>query len=165
MLRIKGGYYAHPRTIVSSRTNVDSQRGFCYATLLKKDACIAWNPDRTLGALEDHEILRHVVKGGFLWLTSYFPFAEHLHSYQRYYVFFREYWKKTAWNAAGCRYIGFGGIPNPMKLIFRSLLGPWRGIKEALAHRNAILFTCYCLESLAFLYGYVCWKRKLFLAR
>lgn len=165
LLRVKGAHYARPQLAVSSKDNVDSQRGFTYATLLKKDACVAWKPDKMLAAGEDHEILRHVVKAGFLWLTSYFPLAEHLHSDQGHLVFFREYWNKAAWNTAGCRYIGLGETLNPVQLILRSSLGLWRGIKEAFAHRNAFIFTCYCLESLAFVYGYVCWKKKLFLTR
>jgi len=157
-------YATRPRLVVSSKNNMDSQRGFTYATLLKREACVAWKPDRALAAGEDHEILRQVVKTGFLWLTSYFAFAEHLQSDQSFFAFFRDIWNKTAWNTAGCRYIKLIML-NPAQLILRSLLGLWTGIQETLVSRNALVFPYRCVDGLAFFYGYVCWKKKLFLHR
>jgi glycosyltransferase involved in cell wall biosynthesis len=157
-------YATRPRLVVSSKGNMDSQRGFTYAALMRKEACTTWKPDKTLAACEDHEILRHVVQRGFLWLTSYFVFAEHLQSQQSYFALLREAWKSTAWNTAGCRYTELVKL-NPVQLVFRSLLGVWSGIKESLSSRNALVFPHRCVDELALLYGYVCWKKKLFLHR
>lgn len=161
------GLYEHatrPRLVVSSRKNIDFQRGFTYAALVRREAVAGWNPDRMLSAGEDHEILRRVVGKGFLWLTSYLAFAEHLQSDQSYFVFFRDVWRKAVWNAAGCRYIKLIEL-NLAQLLLESLLGLWSGIKESLKSRNVLVFPYYCVDRLAFFYGYVCWKKKLFLHR
>jgi len=158
-------YYAiHPRLVVSSKSNMDSQRGYAYATLLKKEAVADWKPDRTLAACEDHEILRHVVRRGFLWLTSFFVYAEHLQPDQSYFAFFRDIWRKGAWNAAGGRYIQAIKL-NPPQLASRSLLVIWTGIRTSFLFRNAFVFLYYFVDDLAFFYGYVCWKKNLFLPR
>jgi glycosyltransferase involved in cell wall biosynthesis len=163
---IRGAYTnaTRPRLIVSSRKNMDSQRGFTYATLIRKEACATWKPWSTLAAGEDQEILRHIVKKNFLWLTSYFVFAEHLYDDQDYLTFFRNFYKKTVWNTAGCRYTKLIKL-DMGQLIFRTFLGLWTGLKLSLLSRNAFIFVYRCVDSLAFFYGYVCWKRKLFLHR
>ena len=157
-------FATRPRLVVSSKKNVDSQRGFTYATLIRKVAVASWKPDRTLVACEDHEFLRHVVKRGFLWLTSYFAFAEHLQPDQNYFTFFRNIWRKTAWNTAGCRNTGLIKL-NPVQLIFRSLLKFWSGIKESISSRNALVLTYHSIDALAFFYSYICWRKHLFLRR
>jgi glycosyltransferase involved in cell wall biosynthesis len=158
-------YYAtRPRLVVSSKSNVDSQRGYTFATLMKKKAVATWKPDGTLAACEDHEILRHVVGRGFLWLTSYFVFAEHFQPDQHYFAFFREIWRKGTWNTAGGRYIQVIKL-NPAQLIFTTVVMIWAGIKTSILFRNAFVSLYYFVDSFAFFYGYVCWKKKLFLHR
>jgi glycosyltransferase involved in cell wall biosynthesis len=157
-------FATRPRLVVSSKKNVDSQRGFTYATLMRKEAVASWKPDRTLVACEDHEILRYVVKRGFLWLTSRFAFAEHLQPDQNYFTFFRNVWRKTAWNTAGCRNTGLIKL-SLAQLIFRILLKFRSGIKESFSSRNALVLPYHCIDGLAFFYGYICWKKKLFLRR
>ena len=157
-------YATRTRLVVSSKNNMDSQRGFTYATLMRKEACATWEPDGKLAACEDHEILRHVVRRGFLWLTSYFVFAEHLQSDQSHLTFFWDVWRKTAWNIAGCRYTGLVKF-NLGQLIFAILVKFWSGIKISFLSRDALIFPYYYVNGLAFLYGYVCWKKKLFLRR
>jgi glycosyltransferase involved in cell wall biosynthesis len=161
----RGTYYAtRPRLVVSSKNNVDSQRGYTYATLMKKEAVATWKPDGTLTAGEDHEILRHVVNRGFLWLTSYFVLVEHLRPDQHYFDFFSNIWMDVAWNAAGRRYVQVIKL-NPAQLMFQSVLMVWAGIKTSIMFRNAFLSLYYFVYSLAFFYGYVCWKKKLFRQR
>jgi len=153
-----------PRLIVSSRNNMDSQRGFTYATLIRKESCVTWKPSATLAAGEDHEILRHIVKRGFVWLTSYFVFAEHLHHDQSYVTLFRRFWKKNVWNTAGCRYIKLINL-NIRQLIFRTFVAFLAGIKASFQSRNAFILAYRCVEGLSFLHGYLCWKKGLFLHR
>lgn len=164
LMRGVHNYLTRPRLVVSSKKNMDSQRGFTYATLMKKKAAASWKPDKTLAAAEDHGILRHVVRRDFLWLTSYFVFAEHLYSAQSYFSFFRDIWRKRVWNTAGCRYIKLIEL-NPAQLIIRTLFEFASGIKNSFLSRNAFAFPYYCVDGLAFFYGYVCWKKKLFLHR
>jgi len=154
-------YATRPRLVVSSKNNVDSQRGYTYATLMKKEAVATWKPDGTLTAGEDHEILRHVISRGFLWLTSYFVLVEHLRPDQHYFDFFSNIWRDVAWNAAGRRYVRVIKL-NPAQLMFQSVLMVWAGIKTSIMFRNAFLSLYYFVYSLAFFYGYVCWKKKLF---
>jgi glycosyltransferase involved in cell wall biosynthesis len=161
------GVYKHatrPRLVVSSKKNMDSQRGFLCATLLKKEVFATWKPNKMLTAGEDHEILRHVVKNDFLWLTSYFVFAEHLYPDQSYLAFFRDMWKNTVWNTAGCRYTKLIRC-NPLQLIFASSLELWSAVKTSFLSRNAFAFVYHCVNGLAFFYGCVCWKKELFLRR
>ena len=157
-------YVTRPRLVVSSKDDMDSQRGFLCATLMKKEAVATWKPNKMLTAGEDHEILRHVVRNDFLWLTSYFVFAEHLYPDQSYLTFFRDIWKNTVWNTAGCRYIRLIRY-NPVQLIATSLLELWSAIKTSFSSRNAFAFVYHCVNGFAFFYGCVCWKEKLFLSR
>lgn len=165
------GLYKHatrPRLVVSSKDNIDSQRGFTYATLVRKETCVTWKPDISLAAGEDHEILRHIVRKGVFWLTSYFVFAEHFAEYlcpgQSYFTFFRDLWKKTVWNTAGCRSIKLTKL-NFIELMIKSLVELWSGIKESVLSRNAFVLLYHWVNGLAFFYGYVCWKKGLFLHR
>jgi glycosyltransferase involved in cell wall biosynthesis len=150
--------------IVSSIKNIDSQRGFAYATLIKKEAISDWKPSNILSACEDHEILRHIVRKGFLWLTSYFVFAEHLGYPSNFMSLLKFIWQKTTWNTAGCRYTGFIKL-NPAKLLFRMMLGFWAGLKISCLTRNSLIFSYYCLNELAFFIGYTCWKKKIIFKR
>lgn len=157
-------YVTRPRLVVSSKDNMDSQRGFLCATLMRREAIETWKADRILTAGEDHEILRHVIKRGFLWLTSYFVFAEHLYPDQSYLTLFRYVWRSTVWNTAGCRYIKLIKS-NPPQLMVTSSLKLWSGIKESFSSRNALILPYHCIDGLAFIYGYVCWRKKLFRRR
>lgn len=163
---IRGAYgnITQPRLVVSSRYNRDSQRGFTFATLMRKEACATWKPCSTLGACEDHEILRHIVDRDYLWLTSYFVFAEHLYHDQSFLTFFKNIWKKAVWNAAGCRYTNLIKL-NIGQLVLRSLLVFLIGIKLSFLSRNAFIFVYRGIDGIAFFYGYVCWKKGLFLRR
>jgi GT2 family glycosyltransferase len=150
--------------VVSSKENIDAQRGCTCATLIRKEAVAGWKPDETLVACEDHEILRQVVKSGFIWLTSYFAFAEHLQPDQTCFTFFHNLWRKTIWHTAGCRSTGFINF-SPAKLILKCLIQFWGGIKESLSSRNAFIICYQGIYSLAFFYGYTCWRKQLFLRR
>jgi hypothetical protein len=70
----------------------------------------------------------------------------------------------VAWNAAGRRYVQVIKL-NPAQLMFQSVLMVWAGIKTSIMFRNAFLSLYYFVYSLAFFYGYVCWKKKLFRQR
>lgn len=165
----RGIYYYSPHMHVcalgvSSKNNVDSQRGFTNATLMKKESVTTWKPDKTLAAWEDHEMLRHVVRNGFLWLTSYSVFAEHLQPDQNCFSFFRDIWRNEAWNTAGGRYTRAMKF-NPAQLVFRSLLKFWTGFKISILFRNPFAFLYYLVDGLADFYGYTCWRKNLFLQR
>jgi glycosyltransferase involved in cell wall biosynthesis len=153
-----------PRLVFSSKNNVDSQRGWTYATLIRKEAVTNWEPNRTLAAGEDHELLRQVATQGFLWVTSYFVFAKHLQPVQSYFDFYQNLWKKQKWNAAGLRYIKFTKS-TPNRQLFTSLLTFWAGIKMAFLFRNAFLIPYYFVYCLASNYGYANWRKELFLRR
>jgi glycosyltransferase involved in cell wall biosynthesis len=153
-----------PCLVFSSKNNVDSQRGWTYATLIRKEAVTNWEPNRMLSAGEDHELLRHVVTQGFLWVTSYFVFAKHLEPVQSYFAFYQNLWKKYKWNAAGLRYIKFTKSTFSRQL-FKSLQTFWAGIKMAFLFRNAFLIPHYFVYCLASNYGYVNWRKELFLHR
>jgi len=153
-----------PHVVISSRNNIESQRGWTFATLIKKEAVAAWKPEEVVAAGEDHEILRHVVRNGFLWVTSYFVFAEHFDPVQSYFAFYRNIWRKGAWNAAGLRHIKLVNL-HPYKLISQTISKFLIGIKISFMFRNAFVIPYYFVDSFAFFYGYVCWKKKLFLHR
>ena len=142
-------YQPIPRLVVSSKENMDSQRGWAYATLICKHAVENWLPDEFLCAGEDHQLLRHVVGQGFLWVTSYFVFAEHLHSIQSYFDFYQSMWKKQKWNSAGLRYIKFTKS-SPSQQLLRTILPFWDAVKSAFLFRNALFiphYFVYCFAS------------------
>lgn len=157
-------YQTLPRVVVSSKNNVDSQRGWTYATLIRKEAVANWEPDKVLSAGEDHQLLRHVVRQGFLWVSSYFVFAKHLHPVQSYFSFYKDLWRKYKWNAAGLRYINWTKS-TPNEQLFRTVISVWDGIKIAFLFRNALLIPQYFVNGFASFYGYVNWKKELFLNR
>ena len=157
-------YRPKPRVFVSSKENMDSQRGWAYATLICKAAVENWSPDEFLCAGEDHQLLRHVVRQGFFWVTSYFVFAKHLHSIQSYFEFYKSMWKKQKWNSAGLRYIEFTKT-SPNQQLLRTLLPFRNAVKSAFLFRNALFIPHYFVYSFASFSGYINWEKDLFLER
>lgn len=157
-------YQPIPHVVVSSKRNMDSQRGWAYATLISKQAVENWAPDELLSAGEDHQLLRHVVGHGFLWVTSYFVFAKHLHFIRSYFACYQNMWKKQRWNSAGLRYIKFIRS-SPNQQLLRTMQTFWEAIKIAFLCRNSLIIPHYFVYGFASFYGYVHWKKDLFLKR
>ena len=157
-------YQPTPHIVISSKENIDSQRGWCYATLVRKQAVENWTPDKFLCAGEDHQLLRHIVKQGYLWVTSYFIFAKHLHIIQSYFDFYLNLWKKQKWNSAGLRYISFiKSSPSQQLLIIIQISG--EAVKNAFLFRNALIIPHYFIYGVASFVGYFNWKKGHFLHR
>ena len=157
-------YQPIPHIVVSSKENMDSQRGWAYATLIRKQAVENWAPDDILCAGEDHQLLRYIVGQGYLWVTSYFVFAKHLHSVQSYFDFYQDLWKKQKWNSAGLRYIKFSNS-SPSQQLLRTILSFWDAVKNAFLFGNALIIPHYFVYSFACFHGYINWEKELFLNR
>jgi hypothetical protein len=157
-------YQPIPHVIVSSKKNIDSQRGWAYATLFRRQAVENWAPDKFLCAGEDHQLLRYVVGHGFLWVTSYFVFAKHMHTVQSYFDFYQDLWKKQKWNSAGLRYIKFTNS-SPSQQLLRTIMPFWDAVKNAFLFRNALIIPHYFVYGFASFYGYINWEKELFLNR
>lgn len=149
---------------VTSKYNLDTQRGWTYATLVRKTAVEDWSPDKNLCAGEDHQLLRHVVGKDFLWVTSYHVLARHIVPIQNYFSYFQNLWRKHRWNSAGRRYIHLAqpSISNHLIFTFYKLLF---GIEAAFLFNNAFLIPIAFVYSFASFYGYVNWKKDIFLNR
>ncbi len=151
-------------TVISTKNNIDSQRGWTYATLIMKESVATWNPDSLLSAGEDHQLLRHVVNQGYQWVTSYLVSAKHLEPVQSYFAFYQNLWRKYKWNAAGLRYINFNKV-SPSRQVINMMLTFWTGVKKSFHFMNAFLIPHYIVYCFASYYGYVYWKKELFLKR
>ena len=157
-------YKPIPHVVESSKENMDSQRGWTYATLIRKHVVENWVPDEYLCAGEDHQLLRHVVGQGFLWVTSYFLFAKHLHSIQSYFDFYQKMWKKQTWNSAGLRYIKYTKSSLSQQLL-NSILPFWDAVKSAFLFRNALLIPHCLIYYFASFSGYINWEKDIVLNR
>ena len=157
-------YQPTPRVVVSSKENMNSQRGWCYATLIRKQAVENWAPDKFLCAGEDHQLLRYVVKQGYLWVTSYFVFAKHLHIVSSYFDFYLSLWKKQKWNSAGLRYIKLIKS-SPSQQLLRTMRIFLEAVQNAFLFGNALIIPHYFVYGLASFVGYVNWQKERFLYR
>ena len=157
-------YQPTPRVVVSSKENMDSQRGWCYATLIRKQVVENWAPDKFLCAGEDHQLLRHIVKQGYLWVTSYFVLAEHLHTVHSYVDFYLSLWQKQKWNSAGLRYIKLIKS-SPSQQLLRTIRIFLEAVKNAFLFGNALVIPHYFVYGFASFVGYVNWKKEHFLLR
>lgn len=157
-------YQPTPRVVVSSKENMDSQRGWCYATLIRKQAVENWAPDEFLCAGEDHQLLRHIVKEGYFWVTSYFIFAKHLHTVHSYFDFYLSLWQKQKWNSAGLRYIKLIKS-SPSQQLLRTMRIFIEAVKNAFLFGNALIIPHYFVYGFASFFGYINWKNEHFLLR
>lgn len=157
-------YQPNPHIVVSSTENMDSQRGWAYAVLIRRQAVENWAPNKYLCAGEDHQLLRHVVGQGYLWVTSYFVFAKHLHTIQSYFDFYHDMWNKQKWNSAGLRYIKFTNSSTSQELL-RTILRFWDAAKNSFKFRNALIIPHFLIYGFASFYGYINWENELFLNR
>lgn len=86
--------------------NHDEMRGYTNNTLLRTHLVRDWSPPSYICAYEDHLLLRHIVRKGYVWKIILNLTVKHygIHS-------LKDYLRKSRWNAAGARLIRFDDLP------------------------------------------------------
>ncbi|MEM1546830.1 MAG: glycosyltransferase family 2 protein [Candidatus Methanomethylicia archaeon] len=132
-------------------------RGYTTNTFLMTKLLKSWNPPLWLTSYEDHHLLRHVVSQGYKWRMLLNLTVKHYTSRSIISAF-----KKSRWNAAGGRAIGF--LNN--KIIYKSVIRNM--VKAVLASINTgtPLIIPYALGvEIGKFQGYIGWKKYLQLSR
>jgi glycosyltransferase involved in cell wall biosynthesis len=149
------------RILVVTAENPVLLRGATHNTLVRTCLVKDWRPCAVVSAMEDHLLLRHIVRKGYNWKVLLDLTVMH---YGLAYMSPKEWFTKTRWYAAGERLIRFDNM-SIWSLIKRSSQQVISALLASLQTQQPMIFPYVIRENLARLQGWTGWNKYLELER
>ncbi len=143
-----------------TKKNMNSFWGYTHNTIVRTELCRDWNPPVDLSVFEDHLLLRHIVKKGYIWKImqelrvthySYKDLAEHL--------------RKVKWRVAGGRIIGVVDYSLGQLLVTNLVKYLVKGLLASVDMGDPRILAYVLLLHATSVDGYLQWKKHAHLTR
>jgi len=144
---------------IATAKEPDVLRGCTHNTLVRKSAVTNWTPPAFLCAYEDHMLLRHVVKNGYVWKVVTDLTVKHWGV-----LSLKEGLRKAKWGIAGARLIGYDSLSlwSLMKALPKGTL---KALIASLEIKEPLIIPYIFLYQLEYIQGWVGWAKYLVLKR
>jgi len=143
---------------IATAKEPDTFRGYTHNTLVRKSAVNNWIPPAFLCAYEDHMLLRHIVKNGYVWKLVTDLTVKHWEASPK------DCLRKAKWNIAGARLIGYDALSlwSLIKALPKETI---KAIYASLETKEPLIIPYIFLNQLAYIQGWAGWTKYLVLAR